>query len=291
MIFMDHMMPELDGVETTRIIRRLHPTYDNVPIIALTANAVDGAKEMFLSEGMNDFVAKPVEVREFVTKIRKWLPADKIIKGSARSITDEKGKNVAQIIVGDLDTDSARKLLGNDDLFWKILKEYYNAIPAKSVSIKELEQKEDWKSYTVEVHALKSASRQIGAQALSDMAADLEKAGNELNIDKIKKNTDQMLQKYVGYIDILKPFCEEEEEIVERDCIDNEHLNKLFDHMLEALENLDMDQMEEVIIEMNHYSYQGVQNEYFEQMKMAVGNIDVERCEEIVKKWSMELQK
>lgn len=291
LICMDHMMPELDGVETTRIIRRLHPTYDSVPIIALTANAVDGAKEMFLSEGMNDFVAKPVEVREFVTKIRKWLPVDKIRKGNAKALTDEKTEKTAPVIVGDLDTDSARKLLGSDDLFWKILKDYYKAIPAKSVSIKELEQKEDWKSYTVEVHALKSASRQIGAQALSDMAADLEKAGNELNIDKIKKDTNQMLQKYVDYIDILKPFCEEEEEIIERDCIDNEQLNKLFDHMLEALENLDMDQMEEVVIEMNHYSYQGVQNEYFEQMKVAVGNIDVERCEEIVKKWSMELQK
>ena len=52
-------MPELDGVETTHIIRRFHKEYDSVPIIALTANAVDGVKEMFLNEGMNDFVAKP----------------------------------------------------------------------------------------------------------------------------------------------------------------------------------------------------------------------------------------
>lgn len=287
LICMDHMMPELDGVETTRIIRRLHPTYDDVPIIALTANAVYGAKELFLSEGMNDFVAKPIEVREFVTKIRKWLPADKIIKGHATALPDE---NAAQIVIGDLDTDSARKLLGNDTLFWKILKEYYRAIPAKSVSIKELEEREDWAAYTVEVHALKSASRQIGAINLSNMAAELERAGNELNIEKIKKNTDQMLQKYVCYIDILKPYCEEEEDTAEKECIDKVHLNNLFDHMLEALDNLDMDRMEEVVIEMDRYSYQGVQNEYIEHLKVAVANIDVERCEEIIRKWSMELQ-
>ena len=62
-IFLDHMMPELDGVETTHIIRRFYEEYNNIPIIALTANAVSGTKEMFLREGMNDFVAKPIEVK------------------------------------------------------------------------------------------------------------------------------------------------------------------------------------------------------------------------------------
>ena len=79
-IFMDHMMPELDGVETTRIIRRLHPECNETPIIALTANAISGMKEMFLNEGMNDFVAKPIEMRIMLTKLRYWLPKHKIKK-------------------------------------------------------------------------------------------------------------------------------------------------------------------------------------------------------------------
>ena len=77
---MDHMMPELDGVETTHIIRRFHPEYDDVPIIALTANAVDGTKEMFCREGMNDFVAKPIELRILAAKVKQWLPVEKIQK-------------------------------------------------------------------------------------------------------------------------------------------------------------------------------------------------------------------
>ena len=72
-------MPELDGVETTRIIRRLHPEYNDVPIIALTANVVSGAKEMFISEGMNDIVAKPIEMKSIVSKLRYWLPENKQI--------------------------------------------------------------------------------------------------------------------------------------------------------------------------------------------------------------------
>lgn len=68
-------MPEMDGVETTHIIREMDGDYyKNVPIIALTANAVNGAKEMFLEEGMNDFIAKPISIRELSEKILDWLP-------------------------------------------------------------------------------------------------------------------------------------------------------------------------------------------------------------------------
>ena len=77
LIFMDHMMPEMDGIETTRKIRELEdPYYKEVPIIALTANAVQGAKEEFLRGGMNDFVAKPIAINDIVQKLQYWLPKD-----------------------------------------------------------------------------------------------------------------------------------------------------------------------------------------------------------------------
>ena len=76
-IFMDHMMPDMDGVETTHIIRNMDGEYyRNVPIIALTANAISGIKEMFLQEGMNDFIAKPIDIKELSEKILHWLPFD-----------------------------------------------------------------------------------------------------------------------------------------------------------------------------------------------------------------------
>ena len=75
LIFMDHMMPDMDGVETTHVIRGLEGEYyKNVPIIALTANALSGVREMFLEEGMNDFVAKPINIKELSEKILSWLP-------------------------------------------------------------------------------------------------------------------------------------------------------------------------------------------------------------------------
>lgn len=78
LIFMDHMMPGLDGIDTTRLIRRFHPKYNSVPIIALTANVMGDAKKMFLDEGMNDMLAKPIDKKELNTVLLRWLPPTKI---------------------------------------------------------------------------------------------------------------------------------------------------------------------------------------------------------------------
>jgi CheY-like chemotaxis protein/anti-sigma regulatory factor (Ser/Thr protein kinase) len=79
-IFMDHMMPGLDGIDTTRLIKRFHPKYNGIPIIALTANVMEDAKKMFLDEGMSDIIPKPIEVQTLNEKLLKWLPPDKIIR-------------------------------------------------------------------------------------------------------------------------------------------------------------------------------------------------------------------
>ncbi|MCM1254320.1 MAG: PocR ligand-binding domain-containing protein [Clostridium sp.] len=290
LVFMDHMMPELDGVETTRIIRRFHQEYNDVPIIALTANAVEGTKEMFCQEGMNDFVAKPIELRILVSKVRQWLPIEKIQKTYMMGGTAAKENQSANIQVGDLDVAFALKFLGNEDLFWSVLKVYYKAIEKKAKLIKELEEAEDWTAYTIEVHALKSSSKQIGAITLSDRAAALEQAGNARNSSFIHKHTDRMLQQYLSYRDVFAPFCpEEEEDNSQKEKISTSALLKYFSDMRAAVEDLDMDKMEEVIQEMNHYSYEDWQQEMFKQMKDAVEEIDVDSCETILQEWENKL--
>ncbi len=84
-VFMDHMMPEIDGIEATHIIRSQFPSYADVPIIALTANVSGGARDMFLKEGLNDFIAKPIELRDMINKIRRWLSEEKIVPISNQS--------------------------------------------------------------------------------------------------------------------------------------------------------------------------------------------------------------
>lgn len=291
LIFMDHMMPDIDGVEATRIIRRLYESYNDVPIIALTANAVDGTREMFLSEGMNDFVAKPIEVRTLIAKVKQWLPVEKIKrKNSVASVLQNEDIETEEIPrIGDLDTAAAVKLLGTVGLFYKLLHEYHRAIPNKAEQIRQKLSDEDWPAYTIEVHALKSLSRQIGAIELSDMAAELEKAGNSRNISFIRKYTALMLEKYLEYETILAPFVGEKEEKTEgkKKAAQPGELEELFEQMQLALDDLDMDGMEEACTGLGGYAYSEGQAELYEQLKAAVENIDVEQCDVILDEWKM----
>lgn len=286
-IFMDHMMPELDGVETTHIIRRFHSEYNDVPIIALTANAVEGTKEMFCREGMNDFVAKPIEIRIMVDKVRQWLPVEKIQKVKLLyDAIDREEEPTEPIVIGDLDTKLAMGFFGSEKLFWKTLKVYYNSIEKKANTIKAMMENKDWTGYTIEVHALKSASKQIGAVSLSRKAAAMEKAGNARDSAAIHKHTGEMLEQYLGYLPVLEPFCaEEEEDEAQKKEMSKEILIGYFDRLSVALEDLDMDQVEEVMEEMNHYRYEDGQMELFRHLKEAVDEFDVDRCEGILESW------
>ena len=285
LIFMDHMMPELDGVETTHIIRRFHSEYDDVPIIALTANAVDGTHEMFLKEGMNDFVAKPIELRIIVSKIKHWLPKDKIQRISHNQSDNAQNDNAAHIKIEGLDTEAALKLIGSEKLFFAVLNDYYKVIPKKLELIRKYEENEDWAAYTIEVHALKSASRQIGAMELAEKAALMEKAGNDKNACLIHNETAGMLEQYEKYYNILKPYFTEDETSSQKININSEVLQQCFLNMESALDELDIDSIDEVISEMRKYSYNEEQQRLFTELENAADNIDVDSCTEILEKW------
>ncbi len=292
-IFMDHMMPELDGVETTRLIRRMYPDYKETPIIALSANAISGVKEMFLSEGMNDFVAKPIELRLFNAAVKRWLPQEKIKKLSIDELKHKNRKVAIENVeaIGDLDVDAAMKLLGTKALYMNVLSDYLKSIEKKAATIEDLYNRMDVVPYTVEVHALKSASRQIGAMELGQMAEDLENAGKEVNISFIKENTEKLLEKYRSYIDVLSPlFASDDEEEEEKIEVSDEQLKELFVRINNAVEDLELDVLEEAVEEMKHYKLSGTNKEFCKAFINAADSVDFERCQEIVSNWEESLQ-
>ncbi len=177
------------------------------------------------------------------------------------------------------------KLLGREELFWSVLKEYYRVIEKKYALIKEYEQNEQWKEYTVEVHALKSASRQVGANVLAEEAEQMEAAGNREDAELIHKVTPGMLERYIQYKDILKPYFTKKNTEQGGRQADIKKLKEFFARMETALENLDTDDMEEVICDMEKYSYSKEHEGYFEKLKNAVEDIDTEQCEEILAAW------
>lgn len=291
LVFMDHMMPELDGVETTHIIRRMYPTYDNVPIIALTANAVRGTREMLLDEGMNDFIAKPIELNIILAKLRKYLPSGKIKEYDPALVQheaakkQEDGENTEEFpIIPELDMEYSLKLLGSPKLFYKVLKDYYRVIDDKFAKIEDCEGREDWEAYRIEVHALKSASRQIGALPLADKAEQLEEAGRQKQADVIHEKTGDLLADYRHLQNILAPYCMEEKK-TNTVQIPVDTLKQYLEDIHTAMENLDLGAADDLLAGMDQYAYEGGQEELFARLKSAIEDIDTEMAENVLEEW------
>lgn len=192
-ILLDHMMPGMDGIETLKLLRDMynHKCQD-VPVIALTANAIVGVREMYMREGFNDYLSKPVESSELEAMIKKYLPADKIqivteeIK-AARTEEDETEVHTKQSESTQphkfhwLDIDTGLQYCGDsEEVYREVLQEFCDVCAAERAAIEEVFEEENWKDYTIRIHGLKSSALSAGAKKLSEEAASLEKAGSEL---------------------------------------------------------------------------------------------------------------
>lgn len=292
LVFMDHMMPDLDGIETTRIIRRFHENYDDVPIIALTANVMEEMRATFLVEGMNDFVAKPIKSKVIVSKIRQWLPQQKIQKiTEEEKLAKRKQQESKGIDIPELDTEMALRLLGNEALFWQILTEYYKTIPKKAAAIEKSKGAADWRNYTIESHALKSSSKQIGAIELSELAARMEQAGNDQDIDYILAHHEEMMGMYYGLQKILEKYVDIPDDGAEKpkEGYDAKKLLDCLEKMQEAVDDLDMDGMGQVIKEMEGIALGEKDEQLLTKMEDAVESLDVEICEQLIMEWKKQI--
>ena len=222
-IFMDHMMPGMDGIEAMKSLRSDKSSkLKDIPIVALTANAVSTAKEMFLSEGFDGFVSKPVEIAELERVLKRVLPPAAI---EYEKISGERnaGDNVySSLKKAGIDAGAGLRYSQRDkELYHTLLKQYIKEAPSKQEKINDYYQKKDFKNYEILVHALKSTSRMIGAADLSQKAKNLEelaKAGGtgitgELHdaMMALYKKTAAAILKSVGTDEEKTPKAEETE--------------------------------------------------------------------------------
>ena len=152
--------------------------------------------------------------------------------------------------------------------------------------IEEAWKNSDWSQYVIEVHALKSTSKQIGADYLSELAKTLELAGKGQEYEKIEEKTEELLVEYAKYIPILEPyFKEEKREEGKKEEIEKEELLQMIADMELALEGLDMIQMEKTMEDLKNYKMSQQNEEYRNQLEGAVEVYDADLCEEILEKW------
>ena len=214
-IFMDHMMPVMDGVEAMQRIRQL-PGGSEAVIIVLTANALSGADVEYKRLGFQDFLAKPVEMNILDQILRDYLPKDKMIEMSEGAAAQAEPKPASATPASAVESSSSagsqdvmidRKIglkycMGNAELYKKILAKY-----ADVTKIEELERSlaaEDWDSYRIAAHSVKGTSLNIGAETLSAHAKEMEFAARDGDIDLIKKKHKGFLEEYQAVINTIK---------------------------------------------------------------------------------------
>lgn len=188
LICMDHMMPVMDGVQTLHAIRELegNPSRD-IPVIALTANAVAGARELYLQEGFQDYLTKPIDADKFENMLIEYLPSNVVYLTNSRNIsneyeqTQEEGDGEFDIresqlyLMGFNLRNGLRYMGGDKALYGKVLRDFHSILQEKETALKDFLQKGDMPGYTIIVHSLKGNARNVGADDLADEAFELEK--------------------------------------------------------------------------------------------------------------------
>lgn len=222
MIFMDHMMPEWDGIETVQKIRALEGEYySKVPIVALSANVSQNSRELFLSNGMNDFVEKPINTDVLSNVIRKFIVKEKQLNEYSEKVdplmTRNRPRNEyisaaaresdGKISIQGVDTASGIFNMGGSvDAYNHILNVVLDDGRKKIVYLEKYAVDSNIKSYNIETHALKSVAASIGANALSRLAAQHEAASANGDIQFVQNNYRKFINEYTSLLRNIEEY-------------------------------------------------------------------------------------
>ena len=205
LIFMDHMMPGMDGVETMLRIREMDKgKHGTLPIIALTANAIVGVKEDMLMLGFDGYLAKPVDIRKLERMLLDFIPKNKISYIDT-NVVDVTAPDVSSLTANASDTDilqhmdvalGMKNCGGTLDDYYQVMDVVLKYGEKRLAKLNKLIAEKDYVNYTIDVHALKSTAANIGAMELSQMALEHEQAGKTGDFEFIEANYGKLLALY-----------------------------------------------------------------------------------------------
>ncbi|MCR4902617.1 MAG: response regulator [Butyrivibrio sp.] len=295
LIFIDHRMPKMDGVET---LSRMNELENNksaaAPCVALTANAISGARRQYIAYGFADYLAKPVNGTDLEKTLIRLLPAEKVhlVK------KDEEAEEIPRtdsfkdrvIKYGDavIDYRAALENCSSEDILKKVMGDFLVSIDQKSDLIQKYLRDHNLSDYTVMVHALKSSSRLIGALKLSELAALLESDGDSQNVEELEKLTPDLIEQYRD----LKPILErilsdnESEETEEKAEIEGEQLYEALKSLYEFVDAFDFDSADAVIKMLDDYRMPADFVIKYKNIKELITAVDRERLMEALSQYS-----
>ncbi len=310
LIFLDHMMPEMDGVETFHRILDMKTQPDfpcvNTPVYILTANAVAGARERYLAEGFSGFVSKPIISEKLEAAIREGLPPELIREGEAKG---RSGKGAAQDPeaalrelkqhlpeVEGLDWDYALLHLPEEEILKSSLSDFYELLPSQAGKLEEFyrgfqgakaplsrEAEDALQSYRIRVHGMKSSAAMVGIPSLSGLAKVLEYAARDGKIDEISRLHEVFVAEWMSYREKLRGvFSLGEESGEEKTAVtDPALLLSLLSMIRTAVADFDVDTADKAMKELASFRLPEKGAEKLAELSSAVAELDDTRTAEL----------
>ena len=255
---------------------------------------------MYLNEGFDDYLSKPVNPAKLEEMIRHYLPQDyledapEIVSSpDAESTSDAESPDLYSDFlekmraVDTLDTDSALANCGSSELLFSTIKKYHSSIEQKAEELNQYFDKEDWENYEIKVHALKSTSRLIGALKLSKIAEELEHFANNNQIDKIKSEHANLIELFQSYKPLLQLLTEDSsEEAGAKAEISEEELKSKVNQLIDFANDFDIDGLDKVLEDLSKVTLPLDFSEKFDRIRSSIENVDFKELRTLLSEWS-----
>ncbi|MBO4913926.1 MAG: response regulator [Oscillospiraceae bacterium] len=278
----DHMMPDMDGIETMHELKQLPGAEDTV-FIALTANAISGSREKYLSEGFQDYLSKPVDVGKLEEMLLKYLPPTKVTMLEAPDegvcgYGDEEAAPTLPDWLGDisgLDVELGLKKCASVETYIKTLEVYARTAASNAQEIDHYLRSGDIGNVITKVHALKSTSRIIGAEALGDFAEKLELAGKAGDMDTLFGGLDELLSRTRALGKSLSPLLHSNDGWDEAlPQISDDQLQDSYKSIRRLLSEFEYSTAADLIEQLLACRLSGSERERLEKMRLAAESFD-----------------
>lgn len=303
-VFLDHRMPDMDGIETLAAFRADGgPLNAGTPFIALTANAVLGARDEYMAAGFSDYMSKPVKQEKLNEILDMYIPEDlkqkpgsdgfvySYYEDSAEESTKEQSKENGNALYNEelgVDEKDGLENCGSRELFLQTVKSYVETAGEMRDALTHALDEGDSRNYAIKVHGLKSTSRLVGAMKLSEMALELENIGNEGDIEKLREKSPLLIRLYDDVIEFMTGFYGLKEDDSQKPEISKTEFKELLRAMRDANLQFATDRVDEIVETLSNAR---VPEEYagdWAKLKAAVFDIDRETIEKIISKIVLE---
>lgn len=295
-VFMDQMMPEMDGIEAMREVRKLNSHYAKGgpgKIIVLTADAIKGARETLIGQGFDEYLGKPINVSQLERLFVRYIPANKITYEDANDTSDSSGSSLSGLENKLMGIDVAMGISncgGKFEDYLKILKITYDYGEKQLNELKEAFETKDYETYIIKIHSIKSTSLNIGATGISAMARSQEEEGRAGNYAYIDKHMQEFQDDYRTLLQTIKSLLIEHKIIAnETDAVaedmqelDEAMLLRLYKNIERCIDQFDFAKVFEILEEIKKYKVPDKHKEILTKLDTLMEDLEVDAIKELL---------